>query len=67
MRKGVSGGQDGAIAPDGGGGTPGGTEAEHKEIGDRRLEIGEFREGDPPSLLIRCAEQLRRAQVRRSK
>jgi len=34
MRKGVSGGQDGAIAPDGGG-APGGTEAEHKEIGDR--------------------------------
>ena len=27
MWKGVSGGQDGAIAPDGGGGAPGGTEA----------------------------------------
>ena len=32
--QGISGGQDGAIAPDGGGGTQDGTEAEHKEIGD---------------------------------
>ena len=26
---------------------------------------GDFREGDPPSLLGRCAEQLRRAGTRR--
>jgi len=36
MWKGVSGGQDGATAPDGGGGAPGGNEAKHKEIGDSR-------------------------------
>ena len=35
MRKGVSGGQDGATAPDGGGGAPGG-EKKYKEIGVRR-------------------------------
>ena len=57
MRKGVSGGQDGAIAPDGSGGTPGGAEAEHKEIGDR--------ESDPPTLQTRGAVELRRAKERR--
>jgi len=39
MRKGVSGGQDGAIAPDGGGGAPGGTEAHPIRMRMRIKEI----------------------------
>ena len=39
MRKGVSGGQDGATAPDGSSGATGGKEAEHKEIGDRECSL----------------------------
>lgn len=39
MRKGVSGGQDGATAPDGGGGAPGGEEAHPIRM---RMRIKEF-------------------------
>ena len=39
MRKGVSGGQDGAIAPDGGGGTQDGTEAHPIRMRMRIKEI----------------------------